>query len=300
MGLRRLIVPALAAAAVLGVGATAWSAIVPAPPAIAAFKLGALDVAVARDADIAEPNDAKVFGLTVGPGPVARVLSAAGAPDNVITMSIDVLVVRLPGHVVLLDSGIGPSGHGVLLASLAKLGVSAQDVTDVFITHGHHDHTGGLVDADGKPTFAKATIRMSEREWAAIQADPRAKAQMAPVASRVETFEPGRPVLPGITPVALYGHTPGHTGYSITSEGKTLLDIGDVAHSAIVSLAKPGWAEGYDFDKVAGAAARLAILKPLADERTLIFVPHFPFPGVGRIEASGDAFAWRPLTPLAP
>jgi len=43
-----------------------------------------------------------------------------------------------------------------------------------------------------------------------------------------------------------------------------------------------------------GKASRRAVLVRLAASGELIFSPHFPNPGVGRIVPAGDGFAWRP------
>ena len=93
--------------------------------------------------------------------------------------------------------------------------------------------------------------------------------------------------------MALGGHTPGHVGYEIVSNGARLLDIGDSAHSSIVSLARPEWTMGFDNDPVAGKSSRRDTLAMLAKTHELVFAPHFPFPGVGRIEASGEGYAWK-------
>ena len=73
--------------------------------------------------------------------------------------------------------------------------------------------------------------------------------------------------------------------------------MGDLAHSSIVSLAEPDWAIGYDTDRTQGQATRRAALARLAASHERVFAPHFPFPGVGRIEAVGDGFAWAPGLP---
>ncbi len=44
------------------------------------------------------------------------------------------------GHVLLLDTGLGPA----LLPNLAALGLPAARIEGVILSHGHHDHTGGL------------------------------------------------------------------------------------------------------------------------------------------------------------
>jgi glyoxylase-like metal-dependent hydrolase (beta-lactamase superfamily II) len=295
--LRGLGPAAISLALLLLAPALARAQAAPAGPAAYAFTLGAIEVTVVRDADIIRPNDGKVFGLTVGPEAVAKALTAAGVTDDKIFMSTDQLLVRTPGHLSLIDTGFGFKYHGVLIDSLALVGVKPDDITDIFITHSHTDHTGGLVGADGRPAFPKAVIRMSAKEWAWVQSKPDAQAQMAPVAAQVQPFEPGHEIFPGVTPLALYGHTPGHTAYRISSQGQGLTDIGDVVHSYILSVGKPDWAEGYDNDKAAGAAQRRAELQHLAETRERVFVGHFPFPGIGHIEPSGDSFVWKPIDP---
>jgi glyoxylase-like metal-dependent hydrolase (beta-lactamase superfamily II) len=188
---------------------------------------------------------------------------------------------------------LGPKFHGALLESLHQAGVKPAAITDVLITHSHGDHVGGLLDAEGRLAFPKATIRMSSAEWSWMQTKGPPELVKA-ISSRVHTFEPGARIAPGITAVALVGHTPGHVGYEITSGEAHLLDIGDLAHSYIVSLGKPEWKVEFDNDDTLAKAVRLKTLKQLAGDHELVFSPHFPFPGVGQIEASGDGFLWKP------
>ena len=266
-------------------------------PAAQPFSLGAWTIVALRDADNVLPNDGKVFGASVKPDDVARVLKAAGAPTDEITLGVDALLVKAPDRVMLFDSGLGPSVHGALMGSLAKAGVPATDVSDIMITHSHFDHVGGLVTAEGGLAFPKATVHMSTKEWAWMQTQPSSQAIVKVIAPHVKTFEPGATVLPGVTSIGLEGHTPGHVGYEIGTGADKIVDIGDTAHSSIVSLAEPDWAIGYDTDATEGETTRRSELKTLADNHTRIFAPHFPFPGVGRIEASGDHFAFRPEQP---
>jgi glyoxylase-like metal-dependent hydrolase (beta-lactamase superfamily II) len=266
-----------------------------APPAAWRFRLGALDLTAVRDGRYVTPNDAGDFGSKAGPAAVGRLLAEAGQATDRVTLDVDALLVRAPGHLVLIDTGLGPTDHGVLSRSLVMAGVSPTEVTDVLITHAHTDHVGGLVTTDGRSAFPGAAIRLSAREWDWMQRQAETRKLAAVIAPQVRTFEPGRPVLPGITPIALYGHTPGHVGYEITSQGHRLEDIGDTAHSFIVSLAKPDWTGGIDVDPAAGAVTRRQALEHLATTHELVFSPHFPFPGVGWIVAKSDGFAWKPI-----
>jgi glyoxylase-like metal-dependent hydrolase (beta-lactamase superfamily II) len=269
-------------------------------PAAKSFRLGKLELWSLRDSALIVPNDGSVFGKNTTPAAVAQVLSAAGAPTDKIPLDIDVLMIRIPGHLVLLDAGWGSAGHSVLPQSLASAGVSPDSVTDILITHAHTDHVGGLADEQGHPLFPKAAIRMSSHEWAFMQSQDDTRTLAAAIKNQVRPFEPGRELLPGITPIALYGHTPGHVGYEIVSNGQKLLDIGDLAHSSIISLAQPGWTIDYDGDRLQGSQQRRAELQQLATTHQFMFAPHFPFPGVGHIERSGEGLRFQPGLPSAP
>jgi len=266
------------------------------PPREKSFRVGTLKLTALHDAQFVIANDGKTFGMDAGPAAVSDVLRVAGAPTDRITLSVNVLLVRTGRRVLLLDSGVGEKIHGALVASLREAGISPKAVTDVLITHSHFDHSGGLVDASGHLTFPKATIRMSSAEWAWMQKQAPEEVVKA-VAGHVRTFEPGSQIAPGVTSVALDGHTPGHVGYELVSGDSRLLDIGDLAHSSIVSLEKPQWTIQYDNDSTLAKPTRRATLARLAKDQELVYAPHFPFPGVGHIVADGDGFAWKPAVP---
>ncbi len=292
------VVAAAVVAAVLALAAPALAQLGPLPvvPEVTDFRIGKVQMSALRDAAANAPNDAKVFGVDAGVAAVDKVLTEAGAPAGQISLSVNVLLVRLPGHLVLVDTGYG-GPRGIMLASLAKAGVAPDAITDVLISHGHGDHVGGLVGADGKPVFTKARVHMAAAEWAAIQAAPANAKLVSGIKDQVKPFAPGVVLVPGVTAVDLHGHTPGHSGYQIASGKAKLLAIGDSAHSYIVSLARPDWVMGYDKDAVVGAQARRAVLTRLADGGETVFSPHFPYPGVGKVVRAGDGFKWQPGLP---
>jgi glyoxylase-like metal-dependent hydrolase (beta-lactamase superfamily II) len=262
-------------------------------PAAHPFHLGKLDLTVLHDSEIVIPNDGKTFGIDARPGEVTAVLRAAAAPTATITLSVNVLLVRTGTHIVLLDTGIGAANHGVLLGSLQLTGVTPEAVTDVLITHSHGDHIGGLLDAKGQLAFPQARIRMASTEWAWLKKQGPA-GLIAAITSHVETFAPGQLVVPGIRSRALAGHTPGHVAFEISSGEAHLLDIGDLAHSSIVSLAKPAWVMGFDTDHTVAKVTRVTTLAALANSHELIYTPHFPYPGLGHIVAAAEGFKWDP------
>ncbi|SEL89397.1 Glyoxylase, beta-lactamase superfamily II [Sphingomonas palmae] len=282
----------------LALGAAFAAVAVSAAPRVAGaaattFRVGGVEVVSLRDAVNVVPNDGKTFGLGHSPTEVAQVLRKRGAPADPITLGVDQLLVRLPGRLVLIDTGLGPKVGGTLMQSLSQAGVAPDQIADVLITHGHPDHVGGLVDVNGKPAFPKAVVHLSAPEWQSIQQGRGADVVPA-IKAQVKTFAPGAAILPGITAVALFGHTPGHSGYRITSGKQSLLVIGDLAHSAVVSLARPMWPIQYDGDKPQGEQTRVRELAQLAATHQRIFAGHFPYPGVGYVVRSGEGYAFQP------
>jgi glyoxylase-like metal-dependent hydrolase (beta-lactamase superfamily II) len=270
---------------------------VPIPAAAQPFTLGSLQLIALRDAQFVVPNDGKTFGSPADVATVGQLLDASKLPDDRLTLSVDALLLRTGKRVILLDSGLGPKVHGDLLASLGTAGIAPNEVTDVLITHSHFDHVGGLVGADGKLAFPNAVIRMSAPEWAWMKSQSDAAALVKVIDGHVQTFTPGAAIAPGVRSVALDGHTPGHVGYEITSGKQRLLDIGDLAHSSIVSLKKPEWTMQFDHDQATAVATRQATFARLAKSQEWVFAPHFPYPGIGHVVTDGNAYAWVPEAP---
>ena len=284
---------ALALALMIVVGSGAPAKPVAVAPAATPFTLGTLRLTALRDMTNVVANDGSVFGTNTTPAAVAEVLKAAGAPTDQVTLGVDALLVRMKDRTILIDTGLGPKVGGVLQQSLAEAGVAPAAVTDILITHSHGDHVGGLVTATGELAFPNATIRLSSAEWTEMQAHGN-KELVAAINPKVQTFIAGEEVVPGIRAVALAGHTPGHSGYEIIDGDRHLLAIGDIAHSSIVSLARPDWTIRYDGDADIGRDTRQSELAKLAASRELIFSPHFPYPGVGRIVARAGGYVFQP------
>lgn len=260
------------------------------------FKIGDLQANALLDGTIKVANDGKTFGIGRPPAEVAAVLKGAG--HDSLDLSIQPLLVRGEGKVMLFDAGaagVGFADGGKLTSSLRAAGVEPAQVTDIFISHSHPDHVGGLTQAGGALAFPNATIHISAPEWAALQADASQAGLVKAIAPKVAPFKPGAAILPGlVTAVEVKGHTPGHSAYEIASGDERLLYIGDGAHHFVISVAKPEWTIAYDGDSAGAQASRRALLQLAADQNLRLYAVHFPYPGVGRIKKQGDGFVWVP------
>jgi glyoxylase-like metal-dependent hydrolase (beta-lactamase superfamily II) len=169
---------------------------------------------------------------------------------------------------------------------------------------------GGLVHG-GKLTFPNATAHMgkpdldffldrenSGRTTYAMSYFDQASTALEPClkAGKIKTFTTTEEVLPGVMAELHPGHTPGSAFYTLRSHGQQIVFVGDVIHVAAVQAPTPGITITYDVNPAMAAAVREQALSTFADQRTLVAVPHLPFPGVGHFRWVGTGFEWVPVT----
>ena len=114
--------------------------------------------------------------------------------NNLIDLAARCLLIEDGNQLILVDTGMGDKqsekffgyyslwGSHTLDKSLATHGFHRDDVTDVFLTHLHFDHSGGAIqwnkDKTGyEPAFKNAKFWTNENHWNwAINPNPREKA----------------------------------------------------------------------------------------------------------------------------
>ena len=284
------------------------------PPAATArfvtFSIGDLNAVALEDGTLEQPNDGKSFIVGRSPSEVAAVLASGGAATDHFEFGLQPLLVRGNHRVLLFDTGAGRNFGpiaGALVSSLLAAGVDPSSVTDIFISHVHGDHVGGLLNSEGGLAFPNATIHISAPEWsylsgmnahtAQIVGIPQWDALVRTITPKVAPFEPDADIIPGLVKaVAIKGHTPGHSAYLIGTGAKTLLYIGDTLHNFIVSVRDPQWLTSFDADPPTAAASRVAFVARVAASGQRLYAVHFPFPGVGIITKQDGVYRWVPQT----
>ena len=230
----------------------------------------------------------------IEPAEAERILKEAyrPAPPRV---SINCFVIHSAGRVALMETGSGDKMGpmlGKMPENLAKAGIDKKSIDTVILTHMHPDHSNGLTDNSGKAIFPDVELVVSERDVAHWHDDAamaraterqklrffqRAREQVKPYLNRRRDAQ--GEVFPGVTAVPLYGHTPGHTGYMVSSQGESLLIWGDIVHMPDIQTRRPDvWMEP-DVDGEAAVATRKRIMDQVATDRLLVAGMHMHFPG---------------------
>ncbi|SLN33359.1 ribonuclease Z [Aquimixticola soesokkakensis] len=258
---------------------------VPTVPTHRSIKLGDFEVTALLAGTNTRTQPHEIFGANASDETFAAVAEANFIPADKAQFFYTPTLVKTATDLVLFDTGF--SGEG-LVSALTSAGYSADDVTQVVITHMHGDHIGGLMTA-GSATFANAAYTTGATEfdhWAAAGNDG-FEANVRPLADRFSMINEGDSPVSGITAVNAFGHTPGMFAYMLESNGAQMLLGADFANHYVFSLAYPDWEVSFDTDKAQAAATRKRLLDMLATDRLPFLGYHMPFPAMGYVAKGG-------------
>jgi len=238
----------------------------------------------------------------------ARLAGQSGSEP--IFLPVNCFLIDLDGKPALVDVGAGGTMGptlGELPNNLRAIGVMPESIEVILLTHLHPDHSNGLIDAAGQAIFPNAELVLHEREaefWVDHDAGPddpervrngrnMAKRTTGPYRSRMRRVGDGE-VFPGVSAVLQAGHTPGHTGWLLESEGDRLLIWGDIVHLASVQVPRPDAALVFDVDQAMGRQSRRRVFDWVAREHLRVAGAHLDCPGFGHLLRRPDGYAYQP------
>lgn len=277
------------------------------------------------DFEVTALNDGVVTMPVIFPGMSSEEIQARLADEYLaspVEMSFNAFLINTGSKLVLIDAGTGDLtkslgwvGAGHLIDNLRAAGYRPEQVDEIYITHMHPDHVGGLILA-GQRAFPNAIVRAASGEVeryldsnkmaAVIAVSPdkdrtraalqRIKTVLEPYisAKKFDSFEGDITLVPGIRALATPGHTRGHTSYVVESNGQTLMVMGDLVHHAAVQFPNPWFPAGSDWDPKAAVAERIRIFQEAADRGFWVAGSHITFPGIGHIRHDRGAYLWIP------
>lgn len=279
-----------------------------APRVFAQTAIGGMTLSSISDGNLTLPANMIFSDMDDG---VQAQLSADFDLGDTLTPPCNVTLLQTGDRTILFDVGAGQefmSSTGTLIDTLADLGVSPDDVTDVVFTHAHPDHLWGLVDDFDDLVFQNAQYMMGQAEWdywtnpETVDTIGDARTTFAVGAARrlerikeqISFFKDGAEVLPGVAARATFGHTPGHMAFEVRDGTNAMMILGDCIGNHHMAFRHPDIASGSDQDPDMGIATRMALLDQLAADQMPVLGFHLPGNGVGRVERDANAYRFIP------
>jgi glyoxylase-like metal-dependent hydrolase (beta-lactamase superfamily II) len=220
---------------------------------------------------------------------VNKLVPSGKTPGN-----IAAFLLQMPGNNVLFDTGLGQN----LVSNLAKVGVAPENINNIFITHLHGDHYGGLVSGNS-PVFKNAKLYIVKAEynyWVDEMKNAQIKQVVDAYGQNVVFINMNDKFFNGaITVLSAVGHTPAHVVYELQSEGKKLLIVGDIIHVNAVQFANPTVAIQFDTDPDMAIKTRLKYFAQVSSNKTPIAGMHILFPSVGTLTKDGKGYKFQPI-----
>ena len=250
---KRCLLGAALAVMSLQAGAAAPQAKTP-TPGFYRIMLGSVEVTALSDGVIRLPADKLLLNTT--PQQIAAGLAERHQSLPVVT-SVNAYLINTGDKLVMIDSGAGQllgNGLGKLVDNLRAAGYQPEQVDEIYLTHMHPDHLGGLAH-DGKAVFPNAVVRAASQDadfWLSADQLKRANAE-----NKATSKEPRRRsslirrpgTLSHSTATASFaGHRrlcrprayAGHSVYQVTSQGKSCCCWGSDPRSGGADAASEG------------------------------------------------------------
>ncbi|GAB4320348.1 MAG: MBL fold metallo-hydrolase [Bacteroidales bacterium] len=216
--------------------------------------------------------------------------------NNLCNWAMRCLLVVDSDRKILIDNGIGDkqdekflrhyhlNGDDTLDGSLAKLGYSREDITDMFLTHLHFDHCGGSIVKKGEeeyaPAFPNATYHISRAQWEwATHPNRRERASflkenILPIEAtgKLNLISEEGELFPGFEVRFFHGHTEGQMIPFISYKGRKVIFGADLLPST-AHIPIP-WVMAYDTRPLLTLKEKEKFFEEVVREEHVIFFEH--------------------------
>ncbi|GIX09631.1 MBL fold metallo-hydrolase [Elioraea sp.] len=275
-------------------------------PGFYRLKVGDYEVTVVNDGINRRPNPGEGFVRNADKAAVEAALARDFLPTGHLDITFNITFVNTGRELILFDTGTGGNlapTAGTMWENMQAAGIAPAQVDKIVFSHFHGDHVSGLVSREGQPRFPNAELIVPEAEWtfwmgerAPQQPAAMVKSRFAPYpAERIRRVASDAEVAPGIRGIPTFGHTPGHTTWSVQSGNGTLIVLGDVTNHPTINLRNPGWHAVFDMDAAMAEETRRRFFDRAAADRTPIIGYHWPFPAVGYVRKDGAGYDLVPI-----
>jgi glyoxylase-like metal-dependent hydrolase (beta-lactamase superfamily II) len=278
------------------------------------YNLGSLELLVVTDGHILVHPAQPIFAPDIDTKRVKQALADNFIQDDAVDAAINVLVIKHEKRIIIIDTGSGSligEQAGRFMKNLNAAGIAADNVTDVFLTHLHVDHIGGIMDGNGDLAFKNAAYYLAAKEysfWMSKHPDFShsknkssnegsvllARNIILAIKQKLNLYNFGETLFGCITAESAEGHTPGHPVLKIFSGNKSLTHIVDTVHTTLL-LSHPEWGTEWDIDFDKGVTTRRKLLEEQVVSKGLTMSCHLPWPGLGYVVKKGDGYGWSPI-----
>eukprot|EP01114_Cavostelium_apophysatum_P002436 TRINITY_DN1217_c0_g1_i1.p1 TRINITY_DN1217_c0_g1~~TRINITY_DN1217_c0_g1_i1.p1 ORF type:complete len:326 (-),score=65.91 TRINITY_DN1217_c0_g1_i1:3-980(-) len=217
----------------------------------------------------------------------------------------------------LIDTGLGYFAKGAsrLVSALETIGVTPDMIDFIFLTHGHPDHSGGLLDVNENIVFKKAVLVMGRGEfelwtspnpnWGDFCCPAELTADLPPVTLGLKYYQQAEQIvllddlktlftsIPSVTLMLSGGHvTSSHMTVSLDlgwDGSDRVYVLGDSFCSGL-HMENLNWGNTHDHHRNESITTRQIYTELVFRDNDVLIGMHFAFPGCGNFQSDIKQF----------